>query len=729
MSMRFAVLTAWFFALLLAFGPATASAWQTLVPATPAASRPLAITTRGTDVIAVGRVQGADDEDGIAVALSGADGTILWERRVAGDDAGDDTLESLALDAGGNVVVAGQSDNHVTGLDALVLKLAADTGVPLWRRDLDGGGLTSDDALDVKVLANGDVLVAGRVSPDTPRGPFAVWRLAAASGATLWEANVDGDGGVARRLAVSSGGAILVAGHLSTLAGGRAIVVAEIDPVDGAVLWQHEVTGALAGAGSDTVDAIALRAETEVVVAGTLEEQIGDEDFAVVALDRSDGSEAWRQVLTGSATGSDRARRVAVAPGGDVFAAGDVANAVSRDDWLLVRLAGATGALAWRSETDGRNEANDSARGLALGGDGHPLVTGRLRNPGVSGDVAAMKFDAATGDVLWLREADGAEESNDIAFDVAADVNDDVAVAARTQNGDGADEFTILKLSGVSGASFPCGDGDLDDGEACDDGNNDVGDGCRPNCTVEVCGDGIVDPQDACDDGGTEQCCSESCEILPDATDCNDADACTLNDTCLGGACVGADVACVPASDCEASTCDPDTGTCVVTPFDGDLCDDGDACTLVDRCRDGVCVSGPDAFCDDGDACTVDSCDPADGCVFTRLEGFDGVLCTFDPSRTAACLAGVPRTLRKRLDRAERRMTKASESTKPGRTRRLVKRSVTQLRKGHKKATRLAERARVTPACGAALVGAFTESLAPAEALLASLQTSLRAQP
>jgi hypothetical protein len=35
----------------------------------------------------------------------------------------------------------------------------------------------------------------------------------------------------------------------------------------------------------------------------------------------------------------------------------------------------------------------------------------------------------------------------------------------------------------------------------------------------------------------------------------------------------------------------------------------------------------------------------------------------------------------------------------------------------------------VTPACGAALVGAFTESLAPAEALLASLQTSLRAQP
>jgi hypothetical protein len=71
-----------------------------------------------------------------------------------------------------------------------------------------------------------------------------------------------------------------------------------------------------------------------------------------------------------------------------VFAAGDVLNATTGDDWLVVRLAGATGSPAWRTETDGRNEANDTARGLALGGDGHPLVAGRLGNPDVSGDVA-----------------------------------------------------------------------------------------------------------------------------------------------------------------------------------------------------------------------------------------------------------------------------------------------------------------------------------------------------
>jgi cysteine-rich repeat protein len=48
-----------------------------------------------------------------------------------------------------------------------------------------------------------------------------------------------------------------------------------------------------------------------------------------------------------------------------------------------------------------------------------------------------------------------------------------------------------------------CGNGVLDPGEECDDGNPDVGDGCRPDCTEEVCGDGIVDPQEECDDGNS----------------------------------------------------------------------------------------------------------------------------------------------------------------------------------------------------------------------------------
>ena len=47
-----------------------------------------------------------------------------------------------------------------------------------------------------------------------------------------------------------------------------------------------------------------------------------------------------------------------------------------------------------------------------------------------------------------------------------------------------------------------CGDGILDTGEVCDDGNTASGDGCRADCEkIEVCGDGVLDAGEVCDDG------------------------------------------------------------------------------------------------------------------------------------------------------------------------------------------------------------------------------------
>jgi cysteine-rich repeat protein len=77
-----------------------------------------------------------------------------------------------------------------------------------------------------------------------------------------------------------------------------------------------------------------------------------------------------------------------------------------------------------------------------------------------------------------------------------------------------------------------CGDGILDAGEECDDGNTDNGDGCSSECEIEeeehYCGDGITDLflEEECDDGinngipcipgygGTCTYCSDVCEEI-----------------------------------------------------------------------------------------------------------------------------------------------------------------------------------------------------------------------
>jgi cysteine-rich repeat protein len=64
-----------------------------------------------------------------------------------------------------------------------------------------------------------------------------------------------------------------------------------------------------------------------------------------------------------------------------------------------------------------------------------------------------------------------------------------------------------------------CGNGILDSGEQCDDGNNINGDGCSSNCMIEhytpVCGNGILDSGEQCDDGNNinGDGCSSTCVI------------------------------------------------------------------------------------------------------------------------------------------------------------------------------------------------------------------------
>ncbi|HWP64676.1 MAG TPA: M12 family metallo-peptidase [Candidatus Limnocylindria bacterium] len=60
-----------------------------------------------------------------------------------------------------------------------------------------------------------------------------------------------------------------------------------------------------------------------------------------------------------------------------------------------------------------------------------------------------------------------------------------------------------------------CGNGTLDAGEACDDGNPASGDGCSAGCRFEVCGNRIVDPGEECDDGNTaaQDGCASDCTL------------------------------------------------------------------------------------------------------------------------------------------------------------------------------------------------------------------------
>jgi cysteine-rich repeat protein len=90
---------------------------------------------------------------------------------------------------------------------------------------------------------------------------------------------------------------------------------------------------------------------------------------------------------------------------------------------------------------------------------------------------------------------------------------------------------TVGKLNGWSlriVTAAICGDGTVDPGEQCDDGNLVDGDGCDSNCTPTACGNGVKDPTEDCDDGNTldGDGCPASCHFSEkNCGDCKDDDA------------------------------------------------------------------------------------------------------------------------------------------------------------------------------------------------------------
>lgn len=200
------------------------------------------------------------------------------------------------------------------------------------------------------------------------------------------------------------------------------------------------------------------------------------------------------------------------------------------------------------------------------------------------------------------------------------DILTDTGYVAETDTGDATETDTHTSL---------CGNGVLDPGEECEDGNPDLDDLCDDNCQLEPeylahCGDGTIDPGENCDDGNqisgdgcTSDCCIESWDPI-----CYPTYPCRCGDGILQRADEACDDGNHDAGDgCYRCKIEPPREHCPNGVLDeGEECDDGNLvdddacdnfcyrnpCIVLIVCGNGVLEAGE--ACDDGNVSDGDGC-------------------------------------------------------------------------------------------------------------------------
>ncbi|MDH3879268.1 MAG: SBBP repeat-containing protein, partial [Desulfobacterales bacterium] len=431
--------------------------------------------------------------------ITGVLANIVYSTYLGG--SGFDSGRSIAIDSTGNAYIVGETSSSDFPImlplqggpgggatDGFVSKLNADGTNLIFSTYL--GGDNEDSALGITVDSIGDAYITG---------------------ATL------------------SSNFFTLSAYQSANAGMLDAFVTKLGSSDGSLLYSTY----LGGDGDDYGHDIALSSNGSACITGetsstnfpevsSLYGDQGQIDSFVTKFNISGTALAFSTYLGGS--NSDYGYSIAVDSNDSLYITGETLSlnfpvfspfqanqgGGSRDAFVTKINSG--GSLVYSTYLGG--DEDDYGFGIALGSDGSAYITGETASTNFPvqsqlfanqdmNDAFVTKLNPDGTALVYSTYLKG--NKDDIGWDIAIDNNGDAYVVGQTLSDDVVDfPSAALSATGETNAfvikiSDQCGNGVVDTGETCDDGNNVNGDGCDASCLLEAgCGNGVLDAGEIC---------------------------------------------------------------------------------------------------------------------------------------------------------------------------------------------------------------------------------------
>jgi len=252
-------------------------------------------------------------------------GNLLWNRSYDGLGSSTDRAYSVATDASSNIIVAGFEAVSGQGYNCLVRKYDS-SGNLLWSQSYNSPANNNDIAYGVAVDASGNVIVAG-YEKRTDLGQAEDWliRKYDSGGNLQWSRTYNSPANsidIARSVSVDSTGNVYVAGYIknSVISNDYNWLVLKYD-TSGNLIWSRSYNSL--GNGEGKAYSVAVDSSGGVYVAGYEDRSdIGQDWNWLIRKYDSNGNLHWSESYNDPADGWDIAEGVAVDGSGNVIVAG-----------------------------------------------------------------------------------------------------------------------------------------------------------------------------------------------------------------------------------------------------------------------------------------------------------------------------------------------------------------------------------------------------------------------
>jgi uncharacterized delta-60 repeat protein len=383
-----------------------------------------------------------------------------WVYNYNGPVNGNDGAWSITYGDDGNIYAAGFS--AVTGNNKFIVISFSPSGDTNWTFKSPSSSSEIGEARDIIFGPGGCVYAAGRITNE-----FVVVSLDT-SGDSNWVYRYSGPGtwtNEAQSLEYGLDGNIYAGGWTARTGGSSSdFAVISLTPA-GDTNWTYihppQATG------YDQVSSLVFGADSNIYVAGGINNSAGNLDFSVVCLTH-DGNVDWIYQLNGSMNNFDIANAISYGADGNIYAAGQIRLGTSNFDLVVVSLS-SVGDTNWVYSYDGSAHSFDWAHAITYGQDGNIYVAGSV-DEGNSTDIAVLCLDTS-GDTNWVYRYDGTEHLSDGGEAIAYGLDGNIYVAGVSQETPYGPEFTIISIdaSGNENWIYTYHEQAIDNADLCSD--------------------------------------------------------------------------------------------------------------------------------------------------------------------------------------------------------------------------------------------------------------------